>query len=172
MELTDPLDIHAYHLGAVWGRLSSLETLLRVAISGGNFRAPFGVQVGDEIEPDALNRWGYMSGLIEQYNSIVSAAHPECALVAHDNILQLRNALAHGIAVRIGRHEEPEPPPASPALRLLRFSKPSPTTGRVKVDFAADMTIEWLEQQHRLIQEAIQTVVSHIKAEGIGRRPA
>src|SRR3989442_1426760 len=63
MELTEPLDIYAYQLGAVWGRLSSLETLLRVAISGGNFRAPFGVEVGDEIEPDALNRGGYMSGL-------------------------------------------------------------------------------------------------------------
>jgi hypothetical protein len=172
MELTDPLDIYAYHLGAVWGRLSSLETLLRVAISGGNFRAPFGVEVGDEIEPDALNRWGYISGLIDQYNSVVAAAHPDCILGARDEILQLRNALAHGIAVGIGRDGDPEPGSEPPLLRLLKFGKPSATTGRVTVDFAANMTTEWLDQQQRLIQDAIQTVVLYLRTEGIGRSPA
>ena len=46
MELTDPLDIYAYQLGAVWGRLLSLETLLRLAISGGSFKVPFSVGDG------------------------------------------------------------------------------------------------------------------------------
>lgn len=122
------------------GACLELGTLLRIAISGGNFRAPFGVEVGDEIEPDALNRWGYLTGLIDEYNSVVAAAHPECTLVAREEILQLRNALAHGIAVRIGRDGDPEPASAPPPLRLLKFGKPSPTTGRVTVEFAADMT--------------------------------
>jgi hypothetical protein len=109
MELTDPQDIYAYQLGAVWGRLLGLEALLRVAISGGNFKAPFDVSVGDEMETDALNRWGYLSELIRQYNLLVATSRPECVLVAGDDILRLRNALAHGIAVLIGRDGDPEP---------------------------------------------------------------
>ena len=141
----------------------SLETLLRLAISGGSFKVPFSVGVGDEVEIDAMNRWGYMSELVGQYNATTAAERPECVLAAGDDIVLLRNALAHGIAVSAS----PAPP-----LRLLKFGKPSTTTRRVRVDFAVDMTTEWLEQQQRLVQKAIDTVVSYVKAKGIGQSNA
>lgn len=159
MELTGPLDIYAYRLGAVWGRLVSLETLLRFAISGGRFTLPFNATVGDEADVDAVNRWGYLSELVRQYNRIAATEHPEHVLASGDDIVALRNALAHGIAVSAS----PAPP-----LRLLRFSRPS-TTGRVSVEFTADMTPEWLEAQQHLVQQGIQTVLSYIKARGIGQ---
>jgi hypothetical protein len=168
MELTDPDDIYAYHLGSVWGRLLSLETLLRVAISRGNFKALFGVDVGDEMGTDDLTRWRYLSELVRRYNSIAAATRPECVLVAGDEILQLRNALAHGMAVRTGRAGDAEPE-SPPPFRLLKFGKPSLETGRVTLEFAADMTPEWLDRQQRKIHEAIQTVVLYVTAEGIAR---
>ncbi len=160
MELTDPLDIYAYQLGAVWGRLFSLETLLRLAISGGNLKIPFNASIGDETEIDAVNRWGYLSELVRQYNTIAAAERPESVLPAGDDIVVLRNALAHGIAISAS----PAPP-----LRLLKFGKPNTTTGRVTVDFAADMTPEWLERQQRLVQSAIESVASYVKVKGIGQ---
>lgn len=160
MELTDPLDNYAYRLGAVWGRLMSLETLLRLAISGGKFTLPLDAFVGDEADVDAVNRWGYLSELVRQYNTVAATQRPEHVLAYGGEIVALRNALAHGIAVSTS----PAPP-----LRLLKFGKPSATTGRVRVDFAADMTTEWLDTQQRLVQQAVQTVVSYIKAMGIGQ---
>ena len=153
----------AYQLGAVWGRLLSLEMLLRLAISGGNFKLPFNASVGDEAEIDAINRWGYMSELVGQYNAIATAVHPECVLAAGNDIVLLRNALAHGIAISAS----PAPP-----LRLLKFGKPSTATGRVTVDFVADMTTEWLERQQHLVQNAIESVVLYVEAKGIGQSNA
>jgi hypothetical protein len=163
MELTDPLDIYAYQLGTVWGRLLSLEMLLRLAISGGNFKDPLDVSVGDEVEIDAINRWAYMSELVRQYNTIVAGDSPESVLASGDEIVLLRNALAHGIAISTA----PAPP-----LRLVKFGKPSAATGPVTVDFAVDMTSEWLERQQRLVQQAIETVVSYVKVKGIGQSHA
>ena len=100
MEITDPLDIYAFHLGGVWGRLMSLEVLLRIVISGGNFKAPLDVSVGDEVDQSGINRWAYLSQLIPQYNEKVSGSHPEC-VIADDDIVVLRNGLAHGIAISI-----------------------------------------------------------------------
>jgi len=163
MELTDPLDIYAYRLGALWGRLMSLETLLRLAISGGKFALPLDAVVGDEADVEAVNRWGYLSELVHQYNTIAASQRPEHMLASGDGIVALRNALAHGIAVS----KSPAPP-----LRLLKFGKLNATTGRVRVEFAADMTAEWLDQQQRIVQEAVQNVVSYIKAKGIGQSTA
>ena len=122
------------------------------------------------MEGDALNQWRYISDLIPEYNSLVAATRPECRLFSGDNILQLRNALAHGMAAGIGRAGDPEPDSPRP-VRLIKFGRPSSTTGRVRVEFAEDMTPEWLRRQQDLIQEAIQTVFRYIAAEGIGAAP-
>jgi hypothetical protein len=159
MELTDPLDIYAYHLGALWGRLMSLEVLLRMAISRGKFKAPLKVSAGDEMDHDVINRWAYLSSLVPEYNSIVATSHPEC-VISGANIVTLRNALAHGIAISTS---------PSPPLRLVKFGKLDQSTGKVKVDFATDMTTEWLEEQQHLVQSAINNVISYIKATGIGQ---
>ena len=74
MELTDPLDIYAYHLGALWGRLMSLEVFLRLAISGGKFIAPLKGSAGDEMDRDVINRWAYLSSLVPEYNKLKSTS--------------------------------------------------------------------------------------------------
>jgi hypothetical protein len=160
MELTDPLDIYACHLGALWGRLMSLEVLLRITISGGQFKAPLTVKAGEDVDQDAINRWAYLSSLIPEYNNIVvRASHANCA-ISGDEIVALRNALAHGIAISTS---------PSPPLRLVKFGKLDHATGKVKVDFAGEMSDEWLKQQQVLVQRAIDSVATYIKATNIAQ---
>ena len=165
MELTDPQDIYAYHLGSVWGRLLSLEALLRIAISKGAFRAPAGVHQGDEVEADALNQWGFLSDLIQKYNGMVATSHSEFTLVNGNDIVQLRNALAHGMAGRIGQEGDAEPGP----MRLVKFGRLNTATKKVSVEFAADMTTEWLARQRALVQVAIQTAASYVTTTWVRR---
>jgi len=96
------------------------------------------------VELDAMNRWGYMSELVGQYNATAAAERPECVLVAGEDIVLLRNALAHGIAISAS----PAPP-----LRLLKFGKPSTTTGRVRVDFVADMATGQFSNFWRVLEQ-------------------
>ncbi len=103
--------------------------------------------------------WAYLSQLIPQYNEKVSGSHPEC-VIADDDIVVLRNALAHGIAISIS---------PSPPLRLIKFGSPNVATGKVKVDFVADMTDEWLEHQQRLVQKEIEVALAYIKSMAIGQ---
>ena len=103
--------------------------------------------------------WAYLSQLIPQYNEKVSGSHPEC-VIADDDIVVLRNGLAHRIAISIS---------PSPPLRLIKFGSPNVATGKVKVDFVADMTDEWLEHQQRLVQKAIEAALAYIKSMALGQ---
>ena len=77
MKIADPLDIYAYRLGGLWGRIMSLEVFLRIAVLGGKSVAPLNVSVGNEMDPDEINRWAYLSSLVPQYNASAGVSHPE-----------------------------------------------------------------------------------------------
>jgi hypothetical protein len=74
--------------------------------------------------------------------------------------LLIRNGLAHGIAISIS---------PSPPLRLIKFGSPNVATGKVKVDFVADMTDEWLEHQQRLVHKEIEAALAYIKSMALGQ---
>jgi hypothetical protein len=55
---------------------------------------------------------------------------------------------------------------------VIKFGRLNQKTGLVPVEFAADMTPEWFDQQESLLWEAQQTVARYLGTEGIGRPPA
>jgi len=163
MELTRPLDIYAYHLGTLLGNLHSLEVALRVALSEGKWRLNPDVAVGQEVELDAVNQWAYLSTLVQRYNERVKPMNLEWMLVRGEEIVRLRNALAHGIVLA----KSPQPP-----LRLMKFGRASSSKNKAVVEFSAEMTDAWLTEQRRMIWDALKTVGSYLKHLGIGQPPA
>lgn len=159
MEVTQPIDIYAYHLGTLVGNLHSLEVALHVALSKGNWVLSPDLSTGQEVGHDAVNQWAYLPNLVQRYNEAVEPLNPEWVLARGEDIVQLRNALAHGIVIA----RSPQPP-----LRLIKFGKVSRSKDKALVEFSAEMTNEWLIEQRRLIWDAIRTVAEYLKHLGIG----
>lgn len=162
MELTQRIDIYAYHLGTLLGNLHSLEVALRVALSQGRWTLNADAPVGQEVELNAVNEWAYLSELVRRYNERVTPVNPDWALARGEDIVRLRNALAHGIVV--GR--SPEPP-----LRLIKFGKVRGSTDKAVVEFSAELTEAWLIEQRRRVWDAVNTVGAYLKHLGIGEPP-
>lgn len=155
MELTDPADIYAYYLGTLVGNLHSLEVLLRIVLSGGKWTLNLDARPGDKVDLSAINEWASLSELVQRYNATVGRTHPQHLLTEGARIVKLRNALAHGMVVA----RSPQPP-----LRLIKFGKVKGSRDKATVEFAAEMTDDWLREERSLIREAIETVSAHVKA--------
>lgn len=162
MQLTKPIDIYAYHLGTLIGNLHSLEVALRVALSKGQFTVDLGVSEGQQVDTSAINEWAYLSRLVRRYNAQVSQTHPQYILAKGQALVDLRNALAHGIVLA----KAPQPP-----LRLLKFGKVGGSKGKVVVEFSAEMTDQWLQNQRSIVWQAVETVGRYLEELGIGQSP-
>jgi len=162
MELTSLIDIYAYHLGTLIGNLHSLEVALRVALSKGQFTVDLGVSEGQQVDQSAINEWAYLSDLVRRYNAQVSQTHPHYVLTKGLAIIDLRNALAHGIVLA----KAPQPP-----LRLLKFGKVGGSKDKVVVEFSAEMTDQWLQDQRRMVWNAVEIVGRYLQELGIGQPP-
>lgn len=158
IQLTDPYEIHMYQLGRLITNLHSLEAILRIALlDSKNNSNIFYLQVGDLVDISAISQWEYLPDLIEKYNTKVSVTFPQYKLSNKADIVLLRNALAHGIILGKNSH---------PPHVLLKFGKSKGFPDKANVEFAQEMTDQWLQTQCNLIFEAINKVVEYLHAYG------
>jgi hypothetical protein len=137
-------------LGKIVGNLHSLEFSLRAFLfhekkepGGEGFDT---MEVGDEVEENSFTNYSQMRQLIREYNVAIGGRDPSL-VIPEDEIVELRDALAHG---RVYARSKAE------LFRLLKFSKAH--GGKVTVTVAETMTPEWRERKRRLLFDALERV--------------
>lgn len=147
---SDALESHARGLGAVFANLQSLEFVLRLFLYRRRSRphAFFrrgqnltGLSVGAVLPENAVTDYDSLSDLITRYNTI--ARRSFAGFEIDHTLVTLRDALAHGRVFL---------PKTGLELRLLKFTRPRHR--KVRVNFAAALTVEWLAAQNaRVVRE-------------------
>jgi hypothetical protein len=126
-------------LGRIVSNLLQLEFVLRVVL---HFQEPVRMptttfrilSAGDELPENFLTNWDSLGDLIEEFNARERARGSD---TVDDGIVALRDTLAHGrLTMRRDTGE----------YQLVRFSRPR-GSGKVKVESAQTLTMEWFEQQ-------------------------
>jgi hypothetical protein len=162
---------YATQLGTLFGNLTTLETMLRAALSRldtpheqrpqlvRDARFPLNtLSVGDQVPENWFNRHMNLDKLIDEYNE--RAKTNGFGVVGDPEIYELRNALAHGIAWA----SDP-----SDFMNLIRFR--TVAEGIVRVEAKHIMTDEWFAVQRQRIFAAIQIVricVNTLAEDGVG----
>jgi hypothetical protein len=147
-------DRHARGLGTVFTNLLSLEFLLRLFLYDKRSRPHTsfargqnltGLCVGEVLPENAVTAYDSLGKLIGRYNAIAArgVASPKLA----ENLVSLRDALAHGRLFV---------PKTGLPLQLIKFTMPR--DGKVRVDFAAALSPEWLVEQNARVQTEISKV--------------
>jgi hypothetical protein len=143
-------DVHALGIGKLVSNLGTLETGLRVVIylseTPPRQRLPDSFRIaeladGQILEETALTSWDSLGELISHYNNL----HPDAAI--DEDFKRLRDALAHGRIVASGAKSE---------MRLVRFAKPR--NGKVAVEMAQTLSLNWLDEQIKRTMEANRIV--------------
>lgn len=137
-------------LGRIVGNLQSLEFALRAFLLATHNESPsiqyHLLQNGDEIEEDSFTNYDTLGDLVQKYNSQINKINTD--LCISDEVIQLRDALAHGRIFTI----HPEKP-----LRLLKFNKPQ--HGKVTVTHSEEMNQEWYRKNIELTLTELKKVV-------------
>ncbi len=143
------------NLGRLITNLHSLEVSIRDFLFTNDFgleAATVHVQslrelkIGQSVSENHFTNYNSLRTLIVKYNEQVSTFASE--LIVDDDIVNLRDALAHG---RVFSFE-----PSSPSI-LLKFSKPK--NGNTEVEFMAIMTRDWFDEQIKWTQNELKKVV-------------
>ena len=147
-------DDHLSGLGKLLANLHSLELLLRIYLinrPGANPAYKYGEDIlelpkGSKLPKSDLTAHTFFSNLVEDFNDI---AKSEKTQAIDEKVIEIRNILVHGCV--FGR--EPEFP-----LHIVKFSKPE--DGMVTITTNTAMTLEWFDQQHKIIRSAIEIVLT------------
>jgi hypothetical protein len=113
-----------------------------------------GLRVGKVLPENAVTDYDTLGKLIRRYNAIAARKIP--GLKIAKDLVSLRDALAHGRVFV---------PMTGLPLQLLKFTRPR--DGRVKVEFAAALTLDWLGKQSARVLAEIEKVRA---ATNLGRR--
>ncbi|MEJ0006438.1 MAG: hypothetical protein WDM77_08770 [Steroidobacteraceae bacterium] len=97
---------------------------------------------GDEVDGSPLTSWDSFGKLEAKYNCL----NPKNKVPA--GIKDVRDAFAHGRILT----DDPSKP-----LKLVRFAQPD-EQGKVRVEMAETLTVEWLGQQIKLVHNAVLAV--------------
>lgn len=147
-------DRHALCLGTLFTNLQTLEFLLRLFlykrrssphisfVRGQNLT---GLRVGKVLPENAVTDYDTLGKLIRRYNAIAARKVPSLKIA--EDLVSLRDALAHGRVFV---------PKTGLPLQLLKFTRPR--NKRVKVEFAAALTLEWLVKQSTRVLAEIEKV--------------
>ena len=157
------IDQHALCLGTLFTNLQTLEFLLRLFLYKKRSRPHIsfvrgqnltGLRVGKVLPENAVTDYDSLGKLIRRYNATaVGKVH---GLKITDDLVSLRDALAQGRVFV---------PKTGLPLQLLKFTKPRGKT--VRVEFAAALSLDWLEKQSTRVLAEITKVRA---AMGSGRR--
>lgn len=146
---------HNRWVGAIVMNLQSLETVLRyflLVANGQNANFP---KVGDkDTSITYLSDYRSLNNLIMLYNEKLSEAETETYGINSDEILKVRDAIAHGRLVTTNE---------LPAT-LWKFGKP--TNGRVPVEYCSVLTPEYLVQTSNYVGREKDKVVSCFQSRG------
>lgn len=149
------LDEHAVRIGYVHTSLAALESSLRffmLKLSGERFRVP---QPGDVDAPlNWMTKWISLGKLIKRYNGELTTNERNQFAITQD-ATDIRDALAHG---RIHSPELTFP------WTITKFGRQR--AGRVLIDINQQMTIEWLDNAYKLVDEHKRKVDACSKGRG------
>ena len=140
------LEQYFEELGKMSGGLHTFEIALRQFLFHHEGSAPFidleKLSVGDPVPENALTDYSSLGPLIERYNRAV-APRDHALLLPKDQIVNLRDALAHGrVLSKTG----------APPFRLVTFS--NPRKGQIKVQMVVALDAPWLQSQQRILLAA------------------
>jgi len=151
---SDPLLGYALAIGKLFGNLASLDSLVRMALHVSRDPSntdpstePLNLKVGDHVELNWITKDCTLGVLIGEYNKLqVERGTPENSI--GDEILDLRNALAHGFisAMVVGG-----------VLTLTKFGR-TVKGGPLVVTQKVDLTPDWLQMQLGRVRDAVDGV--------------
>ena len=150
-------DIHIRNLGRLVALLHTLEISLRFYLgmkNGESFAGlpkgvtPYNFEIGEELPASELTNFDSLRVLIDRFNLDRSKANLPGV---KEDIIELRNAIAHGIVSGIGKDGE---------MQLIKFS--APQDGKVTVQYKARMDAEWFEKQIKAVNEAAHLVCTEL----------
>ena len=146
-------ELVALRLGKLFGNLLSLEMAARLAIATLDKKHPLSVgpqlpqlTTGERVKVTPLTNGSSLMAILKQYNRAV----PDDCQVSSKQIVDLRDALAHGRMFGSGQDSE--------HFRLLKFAKRPDAQGRVLVTLAIDVTEDWLSDNIAFLDDEISKV--------------
>ena len=144
---------HCCKLGTLLGHFHSLELLLRSYLNahlenGIAEKDYYSFGIGSELTENALTNYDSLGMLIDKTNKNLKSRGINEEI--DKSLVEIRDALAHG---RVSAEKPNE------TLRLIKFSKPK--NGKVKVEFNAMMTENWLVSNRERVSDAIQILVDN-----------
>ncbi|RRV17062.1 hypothetical protein [Pseudomonas saudiphocaensis] len=152
------LEKHALNLGKLVGNLLTIEMAARMFIaeheakSGVNFATQLPtLKAGDLVENDAFSNPDDLRQTLRKYNKRAPSEYK----IAIDEIVNLRDALAHGRSFGFGN---------STHLRLLKFSRKK-IGEKIKVEQAKDMDDAWFSANILLLNLALEKLTKSLNYE-------
>ena len=149
---------HALNLGKLVGNLLTIEMAARMVIakheskSGVNFATQLPtVKAGDLVDNDAFTNPDDLRQTLRKYNKRAPSEYK----VATDEIVDLRDALAHGRSFGFGNMKH---------LRLLKFSRKK-IGEKIKVELVKDMDDEWFSANILLLNTALEKLTKSLNYE-------
>ena len=144
---------HTHLVGCIVTNLQALETVLRYFLLRLHKQEPQFPQVGDtDVSVTYLTKYAFLGQLVDEYNRALQ--EPEKQFEVDATVINIRDALAHG---RLLTSKELP-------YRLWKFGRPK--SGRVKVEFSEELTLEWLQSKSDMVYRQKQKVLDCFNARG------
>ncbi|ARU86737.1 hypothetical protein [Pseudomonas sp. M30-35] len=151
-------ELHALNLGKLVGNLLTIEMAARMFLAkhDEDFQSKIATQLprvseGDLVESDAFTNADDLRQTLQKYNKRA----PNALAVPIDEIVSLRDALAHGRTFGFGEIQH---------LRLLKFSRKA-AEGKHRVELAQDMSETWFVHNIRVLESALQSLTQALDYE-------
>lgn len=151
---------HALEIGRIVCTLQSLEIGLRMylyKVENPHAEGPMTAipSEGEMLPVDPITDYDQLGALIDKFNAHASAnGRPT---VQRENLVRLRDAIAHGRAITPHGHRN---------LYLFKFEKPPKDGGAVRVAYSAEMNEEWYKNSIELVSAEAQKVCLGLRALG------
>jgi hypothetical protein len=147
---------HTKWVGAILTNLQALETVLRFFLLTVNGQAKeFPKPGAKDTVINYLTDYRSLGNLMMLYNEKLNEKETEYA-VDIESVVLIRDAFAHGRLVTVSD---------LPAT-LWKFGQP--TNGRVPIEFSQVLTLNWLTEKSKFIDDQREKVVACYKARGLG----
>ena len=113
------------------------------------------LKMDQDVAENSFTTSDTLSNLVNKYNTIITKSYSYPELTIDNNLIKLRDALAHGRAFYLEQSA-----PYSKML-LLKFSNPkdNKTTSKPKVVFQEVMTKDWLDKKIKLTRNEYKKVI-------------
>lgn len=151
-------ELHALNLGKLVGNLLTIEMAARMFIAkheaklNVNFAKQLPtIKADDLVENDAFTNPDDLWQTLSKYNKRAPSEYK----VSTDEIVALRDALAHGRAFGFGSKRH---------LRLIKFSRKK-IGGKIKVELVKDMDDEWFAANICLLNTALEKLTNSLNYE-------